>query len=49
MTSRGTTWSRTHLPEELLGRSYYEPSGQGFELEIEKRIKERHRPPHPDK
>ena len=45
----GNYVEQTHLPEELLGRSYYEPSGQGFELEIEKRIKERHRPPHPDK
>ena len=38
-----------HMPEELSGRNYYEPSGQGFELEIEKRIKERRPPPRPDK
>ena len=44
----GNYVEQTHLPEELLGRSYYEPSGQGFELEIEKRIKERRPPPHPD-
>ena len=45
----GNYVEQTHLPEELSGRIYYEPSGQGFELEIEKRIKERRPPPHPDK
>ena len=45
----GNYVEQTHLPEELSGCSYYEPSGQGFELEIEKRIKERRPPPRPDK
>ena len=45
----GNYVEQTHLPEELSGRIYYEPSGQGFELEIEKRIKERRPPPRPDK
>ena len=45
----GNYVEQKHLPEELSGRSYYEPSGQGFELEIEKRIKERRPPPRPDK
>ena len=44
----GNYVEQTHLPEELSGRIYYEPSGQGFELEIEKRIKERRPPPRPD-
>ncbi len=35
-----------HLPEQLSGRRYYQPSGQGFEMEIEERMKGR-RPPHP--
>ena len=43
----GNYVEQTHLPEELSGRIYYEPSGQGFELEIEKRIKERRPPPRP--
>ena len=45
----GNYVEQTHLPEELSGRIYYEPSGQGFELEIEKRIKERRPPPRPGK
>ena len=45
----GNYVEQTHLPEELSGHEYYEPSGQGFELEIEKRIKERRPPPRPDK
>ena len=44
----GNYVEQKHLPEELSGRIYYEPSGQGFELEIEKRIKERRPPPRPD-
>ena len=45
----GNYVEQKHLPEELSGRIYYEPSGQGFELEIEKRIKERRPPPRPGK
>ena len=45
----GNYVEQQHLPEELSGRNYYEPSGQGFELEIEKRIKERRPPPRPGK
>ncbi len=45
----GNYVEQEHLPEELSGRNYYEPSGQGFELEIEKRIKGRRPPPRPDK
>ena len=37
-----------HLPEELKDRSYYQPSGQGFEAEIERRMKDHHPPPPPD-
>ena len=44
----GNYVEQKHLPEELSGRIYYEPSGQGFELEIEKRIKERRPLPRPD-
>ena len=36
-----------HLPDQLKGRSYYQPSDQGFEAEIEKRMKDHHTPTTP--
>jgi putative ATPase len=35
--------AQTYLPEELLGRRYYEPSGAGREAEIRRRVEERRR------
>jgi putative ATPase len=35
--------TQTYLPEELLGRRYYEPSGAGREAEIRRRVEERRR------
>jgi putative ATPase len=35
----GRIADQQHLPDELVGRRFYEPSGEGFEAEIEKRMK----------
>ncbi len=34
---------QTHLPDELVGRSYYEPSAAGFEAELTRRVAETRR------
>ncbi|MEK7485252.1 MAG: replication-associated recombination protein A [Planctomycetota bacterium] len=36
--------SHTHLPEELVGKKYYEPSGRGYEKWIRERMEEKTEP-----
>jgi len=35
----GRIADQQHLPDELVGRRFYQPSGEGFEVEIAKRMK----------
>ena len=37
----------TYLPEQLIGRTYYQPSDQGEELAIAQRLEKLHRPLNP--
>ena len=37
---QGGIADQAHLPEELAGRRFYEPTDQGFEAEIARRMKE---------